>query len=479
MRRSRYIFFVFTAALLLFPLTLGAQTTKQIRSLQSQRRTIEKRISAGEGMKRSLGRNVKSQLSDLKLLNGQISNQKQYVDAISADVDHLTGRISKLNTQLDTLKAQLEIRKRRYRKAMLYLYRNRNTQSKLMFIFSAGDFSQMLRRIRYVREYARYQRVQGELVKRKQIQVDAKHAQVVRTRDAKNVLLSEGRTQQSKLEIQHAERTKIVNGLQKKLSQVNRSLNADKRKYNALNARIDALIQAQIAAENKRREAARRRAEAERKAREAAEQRRIAAQRAAEKAAREAQAEAERKAAASGKKTPAKVAAVTVPKVEESAPLSAPKMSKEDAAILREDEADRALSHDFAANQGRLPMPITGGYVITSHYGLHNVEGLRGVQVDNKGINITGRSGAQARAIFDGVVTAVFSMGGYSNVLVRHGSYISAYCNLSSVSVRRGEKVRTRQTLGSVARDASGNCTLQFQLRRETARLNPETWLAR
>ena len=64
-------------------------------------------------------------------------------------------------------------------------------------------------------------------------------------------------------------------------------------------------------------------------------------------------------------------------------------------------------------------------------------------------------------------------------MLIRHGSYISAYCNLSSVSVSRGQKVHTRQTIGSVARDPSGNCTLHFQLRRETSAFNPESWLAR
>lgn len=124
-------------------------------------------------------------------------------------------------------------------------------------------------------------------------------------------------------------------------------------------------------------------------------------------------------------------------------------------------------------------MPITGPYVISSRYGQYNVAGLRGVQLDNKGINITGKVGAKARSIFDGEVSAVFSFGGYVNVMVRHGSYISVYCNLSSASVRRGQKVKTRDILGSVARDPSGNCMLHFQLRKETAKLNPESWLGR
>jgi septal ring factor EnvC (AmiA/AmiB activator) len=122
-----------------------------------------------------------------------------------------------------------------------------------------------------------------------------------------------------------------------------------------------------------------------------------------------------------------------------------------------------------------LPIPITGSYRIVSHYGQYNVEGLKNVTLDNKGINILGSPGAQARAIFNGEVSAVFAFGGTSVVMVRHGSYISVYCNLRSVNVSRGQKVSTRQALGSLGSDN----ILQFQLRRETAKLNPEVWLGR
>ena len=96
-------------------------------------------------------------------------------------------------------------------------------------------------------------------------------------------------------------------------------------------------------------------------------------------------------------------------------------------------------------------MPITGNYTISSHFGAYNVNGLNGVTL----------------------------MGGMTNVIVRHGSYITVYCNLTGVSVRQGQRVSTRQTIGNVARDASGNCTLHFQLRHETQKLNPERWLRR
>ena len=126
-------------------------------------------------------------------------------------------------------------------------------------------------------------------------------------------------------------------------------------------------------------------------------------------------------------------------------------------------------------------MPITGPYIITSHYGAYAVEGLRNVKLDNKGIDIQGRPGAQARAIFDGKVAAVFQLNGLFNVLIRHGSYISVYCNLSSASVKTGENVTTKQTIGHVFSDGSddGRTVLHFQLRHEKEKLNPESWINR
>jgi septal ring factor EnvC (AmiA/AmiB activator) len=136
---------------------------------------------------------------------------------------------------------------------------------------------------------------------------------------------------------------------------------------------------------------------------------------------------------------------------------------------------DRMMNSGFEANRGRLPMPITGKYRIVSHFGQYNVDGLQGVTLDNKGINIMGTSGCRARSVYDGEVSAVLSYAGSMVVMVRHGAYISVYANLSSVSVSRGQKVNTNQALGTVGTDN----ILQFQLRNERAKLNPETWLNR
>ena len=240
---------------------------------------------------------------------------------------------------------------------------------------------------------------------------------------------------------------------------------ATARKEAADRAKRDAEAKARREAEAKAKK------EAERQAKAAAEE-----ARAAEEAARRAAAEQQKAEQAAREAEAARVAA------ERKALAEAQRREREEEATAREEEraetmsaVDRQISGSFESNRGRLPMPVTGTYKIVSHFGQYNVEGLSNVKLDNKGINIQCQPGASARAIFDGEVSAVVSVAGQLVVMVRHGDFISVYCNLRNVVVRKGQKVSTRQVLGTVGQDN----ILQFQLRRETNKLNPETWLGR
>lgn len=104
------------------------------------------------------------------------------------------------------------------------------------------------------------------------------------------------------------------------------------------------------------------------------------------------------------------------------------------------------------------------------------------MQVQNNGIDIQGASGAEARAVFDGVVTTIFALEGYNNsVIVRHGNYLTVYSNLTSVYVTKGSKVKTGQALGKIYADPDrgGITQLHFQVWKERTKLNPEQWIRR
>ena len=482
----------------------SAQTKKaapkqpSVQALQNQRQQIQKQIKEQEQRLRNNEQDVKKRLHNLMVINSEIADKRRTIDTIKHDISNLDVEIEMLMTQLEQLQDQLNERKSNYVKSMRYMHRNRSTQSQLMFIFSADNLTQMYRRMRFMREYASYQRTQGEAVKDKEEEVNLKFQNLSVAQEHKRQLLSRGEQERRSLEGKQTEQQNVVSTLQKEQKTIQGIIAQQKKKDAALNAQIDRLIAEEVARQKARAAAeAKKRAEAEAAkkraaelARKKAEAERIArenARRVAEAKAREEKAKAEAKAAKDQKEREAaerraREAEQNRLAEERRAEAENRERAKEVATARKEaDEAlrmpteDMRISGNFESNRGRLPIPITGPYRIVSHFGQYNVEGLRNVTLDNKGINICGEAGAQARSIFDGEVSAVFSFGGTMVVMVRHGSYISVYCNLSSVNVHRGQKISTRQTLGRVGQDN----ILQFQLRRETAKLNPESWLGR
>ncbi|MGN1263856.1 MAG: murein hydrolase activator EnvC family protein, partial [Prevotella sp.] len=289
------------------------------------------------------------------------------------------------------------------------------------------------------------QRVQGEMVKSKQAEVTEKHRQLTEAKKQKSTLLARGERERINLENKQTEQKQMVNTLQKQQKTIQQIIEKQRRRDAELNTKIERLI-----AEELERARARAEAEAKRKAAEAE-----AAARKAEKERREKSGKAEKNVRNSTRE------------VAET--------KKTGGLIYRMDSEDRRISGSFESNKGRLPMPLSGGYRIVNHFGQYNVEGLKNVRLDNKGISIQGQPGAQVRSIFDGEVSAVFNYAGKAVIMVRHGSYISVYSNFSTVSVHKGQKVKARQALGVL----DGDNILQFQLYREKTKLNPEPWLGR
>lgn len=430
--------FVILVSSLWLAIPLSAQSNKLIRELEGKRGALQKQIAETESILQNTKKDVGSQLNGLAALTGQIEERKRYILAINNDVETIERELVSLNRQLNSLEKDLKEKKKKYEASVQYLYKNKSIEEKLMFIFSAKNLGQTYRRMRYVREYATYQRLQGEEILKKQEQIRKKKAERQQVKAAKEGLLKECENEKAKLEAQEKEKRTLVANLQKKQKGLQSEVNKKRREANQLNARIDRLIAEEIERARKR---------------------------AAEEARREA---AARKKADTNGKGASKTGTAAKPKSE---PLDAFTMSK----------ADRELSGSFVANRGKLPMPISGPYIITSRYGQYSVEGLRNVKLDNKGIDIQGKPGAQARAIFDGKVAAVFQLNGLFNVLIRHGNYISVYCNLSSASVKSGDTVSTKQSIGQIFSDGAdnGRTVLHFQLRREKEKLNPEPWLNR
>ena len=481
-----------------------AVTNSAIKGLRQEQAQIKQNIRKQEQALKANKAEVSKKLKDLERISSDINRRQRSIDSIQHDIHHISDDIDMLSMQLENLEEMLEERKKSYIKSMQYMARHHTIGSKIMFIFSAENFSQAYRRMRFMKDYATYQRTQGEALKEQRKRVAEKQAQLGEAKKYKNVLLNKDAREKQALSAQQQESKKIVASLKNQQKTIQSVIEDQKKRDAVLNSRIDALIAEEVErarqraiaeAKKKAVEEARRKAEAKRKAEELARKKAEAEARARENARRIAEAKAAEErakaaAAQAARDEAARQRAEQLAREAESRRIAAERKAaidaerdkrnvaeaskvNEEATVLLSTE-DRVISGGFEANRGRLPSPIAGGRIV-SHFGQHGVEGLPGVVLDNKGINILGGPGATARSIYDGEVSAVFNVGGSMGVLIRHGSYISVYCNLASVSVSRGQKVSVRQPIGTVGKDN----ILQFQLRKERAKLNPEQWLSR
>ena len=141
---------------------------------------------------------------------------------------------------------------------------------------------------------------------------------------------------------------------------------------------------------------------------------------------------------------------------------------------------EQLVSNDFAKNKGKLPWPVTEGF-ISEKFGVFNHSIHKLVEVASRGIGITTSKNAEVRSVFQGVVSVAMYMNDIDSyvVIIRHGSYFTVYINLQEVKVNQGDVVKTKQVIGKVAHDEEKGSVLNFEVFKDTEKLNPELWLAK
>ncbi len=136
------------------------------------------------------------------------------------------------------------------------------------------------------------------------------------------------------------------------------------------------------------------------------------------------------------------------------------------------------LSISFANNKNKLPWPVVKG-IVSEHFGVHPHPLMPNIDINNNGIDITTSTGSLTRAVFDGDVKAVVNMPGSGKfILIRHGEYLTIYSNLKDVYVKVGDKVKTKDNIGSILFDEDDSKTLlHFEIWKGQVKLDPESWL--
>lgn len=398
--------------------TAFGQKSAEIRELESRRKAALAEIEMTSQLLSETKESAQSSLNRLNLIARQIQQRREIITLLTLEVAVIDNNIRKIREEINLLETELRSKRDGYEQSVKQLFKRRKLQDKLLFILSADNFSQSLRRIRYLREYTDWQKRQAAGILEKQKEIKAQWELLEKTREEKQGVLQAREAENSRLAMEENAQKQAVDGLNRKQRQLQAELKKKQQQAEALNRQIEKQIAAEVARTRKKAES------------------------------KDASPEDKRVAETQG------------------------------GYAMTKDE--KLLAGNFAANRGSLPIPVTGNYSIVGVYGEQQHQSLKYVRFFNNGIDIRATAGADARAVFGGVVSKVFVQPGYNNsIIVRHGNYLTVYSNLIDVYVKQGETVQIRQALGKIFTDSDNdNATiLHFELWKETDKQNPRPWL--
>ena len=372
--------------------------SQSVKSLKSQREKTLKELEETKKMIQQTNSNEKATVNKLNLLNKDIQTRKRLIHDLNYEIQGLDQEMTRLSMKRDSLQADLDALKESYAELVRQSHYTIADESPLLFILSAEDFQQMLRRVRYMQEFQQFRKEQVARIENTQAEIDLQNQMLSENKSNKEEAVRTHKVQQDNLSRDEKKQKAMLEQLKKKKSTLLAQQKKQQKKADDLNRKIEELI--------------------------------------------------------------------------------AKEMSKSEGKTLTKEQT--LIAGGFEKNKGRLPMPVEKGF-ISGHFGVQAHPTLEKVTVNNKGVYIQTSAGTQARAVYEGEVTSCFVMSGTTAVIIQHGNYRTVYSGLASVSVKKGDKVKAKQAIGTIYSDPEDDnaTTLFFQIWLNKNILNPEQWLAK
>ncbi len=433
----RLLCLIMASLMFLSPLDAVAKKKRTSADVRRQRQKTEQALAKTSG-------ELTAAETELSRKVAAMTQLQVKIDAASARVRHLQARIDSIETEtravvdsIGSKEKELATLRGLYVQAVRAARRNRRQMNSMTFLFSATNFKQAYRRMRYVEEYSAWRGRKTDEIHdvMKSLEEQKGRLQVMQSQSA--ALKSSAEHERRSLKQAHDSVSAMAVSLKGETRRLNTLLKKQESTLRSLDDEITRLIAAEEAERRRKEEAERRRREAEKTARQKSEQ---------------------KQASAGGKKTSAKPVAESRP----TAPISS------------------QPGGGFASQKGRLPSPLSHTHVVSRKFGVQRHPVLSKVEINNPGVDLETASGATARAVYPGEVSAVFKQGGYDHVvLVRHGDYLTVYANIKALSVKKGDKVKAGTVIGTLgASDVNpSRGMLHFEIRKEKAKFDPLQWL--
>ncbi|NCX95659.1 MAG: hypothetical protein EBX41_04480 [Chitinophagia bacterium] len=407
--------------------------------LESKRRELQDAIRETERQLADIKNDKTATLGQLKALQYKLAQRQRLIANINDEIDDIDHNINSSSREIDNLQKRLVYLKTRYAQSIRYAYASRSSYGMLAYLFSAANFNDAIRRMKYLKKFRDYRKEQVEQIVETKRQIGVKIEELSKVKTEKDKLLMSEKEEKNALQEDVNQTNTAMKELKGKESELLNQIKQNKRQADLINRQIQAIITREME-------------EANRKARELALKNK-------------------QQQPPAGNPNPD----VKTPGTGRARSHTA---SAENAQMLT--PTDAALADNFEGNKGKLYWPVTQGY-ICDHFGKHRHQVEQNVMVDNSGIDICTLPNTPVRAVFEGTVSGILNAANVQIVMIRHGNFFTVYTYLSSVSVTKGQHVTAGQNIGVVGKNAEGQTAVKFQISKSSGQgiinLDPEQWI--
>lgn len=401
--------------------------SKSKKQLEKEKTQLENEIKRLNADLAKAKKNTKLNANQLASLNKKILERNKLIDNINGQLSLLDNQISQMSdsiTHVQSRRKQLQIS---YAIAIRSLYREYRTIDKWVLLFDTPSYNKALLRTKYFKRYNELRLQQANAIRQCEKELQDANDELMRQRNAQNDLLSQETRQREQLAKEQRQKEASVKASKDNEKKISKQLSNKEAQKRKLQQQIQRLIDEEVRKAN------------------------------------------EQKKNASNKTTTNKGTS------NKSTTSNKSNTPSSNTVTDKTTTAESALSNDFASNKGKLAWPVA--YTsISRNYGIYTHES--GGQNMNNGIDLVTVQGTNVYAVFKGTVSRTFTCpNGTLGVIIRHGDYMTVYCNLASVSVKNGQQVSTRAVIGTVASDGNGHGEFSFQLWKGRESQNPRSWL--
>ena len=392
---NRFTIKLFLLLLFFCPVYIFGQKSK---SLKSKKEKIQQELKKADRLLKETKKNKQISLGELVIINKRIEDREALINTIRSQIRLLDQQIEEKHSIINAMEKDLKNLKAEYAKMIFQAYKNQTAYTKLLFIFSASDFNQAYKRLKYYQQYTAYRQNQAKIIEKTQKILNEKITELEVKKAEKEGLLTNENNERKTLSEEKQNQQKVLQILQTKEKKLKKQIEEKKKAAKQLQKAIEEAIRKEIEAQKKK---------------------------------------------GQYELTPEAI----------------------------------ALMGEFEKNKGKLPWPVEKG-LITGRFGKSKHPVLN-MEINNNGIDISTDKTGNARAVYEGEVSKVILIPNAGKaVLVRHGEYLTVYFKLKEVFVNPGDKINTKDIIGSIITDeGTGKTELHFEVWKGKEILNPSQWL--